>query len=134
MHNLKDLIILKKAMEVVTEVYRIVANFPSDEKYGLISQIKRSAVSIPSNIAEGAGRESQKEFKYFLSVSNGSCYELQIQLELSFNLGLLREDMKNDVLKKLDELQKMNYSLQKRLSGNSSLAEPEELYSLTTNS
>ena len=71
MHNLKELNIWKKAMVLALEVYKVVSDFPKDEKYGLTSQIKRSAISIPSNIAEGAGRNHDKEFLQFLGIANG---------------------------------------------------------------
>ncbi len=70
-------------MNLTEEVYKAVIDFPNDEKFGLSSQIKRSAVSIPSNIAEGAGRNSKNEFKHFLAIANGSSYELQTQLILA---------------------------------------------------
>lgn len=72
MHNFKELKIWQKALELSVDVYKVTGLFPKEDKFGLISQIKRSAVSIPSNIAEGAGRNSIKEFLYFLSVANGS--------------------------------------------------------------
>ena len=72
MNKYENLIVWKKAMDVVEEVYKLVKVLPDDEKFGLSSQIKRCSVSIPSNIAEGAGRNSKKEFKNFLSYANGS--------------------------------------------------------------
>ena len=80
MNNFKELKIWIKAMNVVTDVYKATLNFPGDEKFGLTSQIRRCAVSIPSNIAEGAGRNTNGEFRQFLGIANGSCYELQTQL------------------------------------------------------
>lgn len=115
MHNLKELKIWHKAIELTTEVYSLTANFPKEEKYGLTSQIRRAAVSVPSNIAEGAGRNSDKEFVYFLGVSNGSCYELQTQLIISKNLELINTPLEQ-ILDQIDQLQKMNYSLQKKLN------------------
>ena len=115
MHNLKELKIWHKAMELVTEVYRLTADFPKEEKYGLTSQIRRAAVSIPSNIAEGAGRNSKKEFVQFLAISNGSCYELQTQLLLSKNFNLADSNL-DPILDQIDQIQKMNYSLQMKLS------------------
>ena len=109
MHNLKELKIWHKAVELTTEVYRLTANFPKEEKYGLTSQIRRAAVSVPSNIAEGAGRNSDKEFIYFLGVSNGSSYELQTQLIISKNLESINSSLK-EILDQIDQLQKMNYS------------------------
>jgi four helix bundle protein len=105
MHNLKELKIWHKAMELTTEVYRLTANFPKEEKYGLTSQIRRAAVSIPSNIAEGAGRNSNKEFVQFLAISNGSSYELQTQLLLSKNFNLIQEGL-TSILDQIDQIQK----------------------------
>ena len=115
MHKIEDLKIWKKSLELTKLVYRIVSFLPSDEKYGLISQIKRSSVSIPSNIAEGAGRNSNKEFKYFLSIANGSCYELQTQLILTTELNLISKKEIEPVINAIIEIQKMNYSFQKSL-------------------
>jgi len=115
MHNLKDLKIWNKAIDLSVDVYRATANFPSDERFGLISQSRRAAVSIPSNIAEGAGRNSKKEFNNFLGIANGSSYELQTQLIISNKLNLLKDDLLDGLLKQIDELQKMNYAFQKTL-------------------
>ncbi|WP_317046083.1 four helix bundle protein [Aquimarina sediminis] len=76
MQKVEDLKIWKKSIDLAKSVYQLASQLPSNEKYGLISQTKRSAISISSNIAEGAGRNSGKEFKHFLSIANGSCYEL----------------------------------------------------------
>ena len=119
MHNIKELKIWSKALELSVRVYKITAFFPKEDRYGLISQIKRSAVSIPSNIAEGAGRNSDKEFLYFLSIANGSAYELQTQLLISNKLNFLKEDVLESMLNELDEIQKMNYNFQKTLKKNS---------------
>mgnify|MGYP001182252408 FL=1 len=115
MPNLKELKIWSKAIDMATEVYKLTANFPKEEKYGLTSQIRRSAISVPSNIAEGAGRNSDKEFIYFLGVSNGSSYELQTQLVISRNLDLVDARV-DQLLDEIDQIQKMNYSLQKKLT------------------
>ena len=118
MHNFKELKIWQKALELSVDVYKVTALFPKEDKFGLISQIKRSAVSIPSNIAEGAGRNSVKEFLYFLSVANGSSYELQTQLLISNKLNFLKDDLLESMLNELDEIQKMNYNFQKTLKKN----------------
>ena len=115
MHNISELKIWQKSIELTKQVYLLVANLPSDEKYGLSSQIKRSAVSIPSNIAEGAGRNSNKEFKYFMSIANGSTYELQTQLILLSELNLISKEKTQPVIELSIEIQKMNYSFQKKL-------------------
>lgn len=115
MHNLKELKIWQKAISITTNVYEVTASFPSEEKFGLTSQIRRSAVSIPSNIAEGAGRNSNKEFNHFLGIANGSSCELQTQLIISQNLDLISEEVVIPLLSELDEIQKMNYSFQQKL-------------------
>ncbi|WP_456424169.1 four helix bundle protein [Lutibacter sp.] len=115
MHKIEELKIWKKSIKLTMLVYQLVSTLPSDEKYGLISQIKRSSVSIPSNIAEGAGRNSNKEFKHFLSIANGSSYELHTQLILTIELGLISKDKVQPVIDLIVEVQKMNYSFQKSL-------------------
>lgn len=82
----RDLIIWQKSMTLVTEVYTITTSFPACELYGLTNQMRRCAVSIPSNIAEGYGRNSTGDYKRFLQISVGSLFELQTQLEIAFNL------------------------------------------------
>tara|TARA_R110000868_G_scaffold186622_2_gene429070 strand:+ start:215 stop:562 length:348 start_codon:yes stop_codon:yes gene_type:complete len=115
MHKVEELIIWKKAIELAKSVYLLSNELPDEEKFGLISQIKRCAVSIPSNIAEGAGRNSQKEFKHFLSIANGSTYELQTQLILLVELNLIIKEKAQQVIEICIEIQKMNYSFQKKL-------------------
>jgi four helix bundle protein len=115
MHNLKELKIWNKAIDLTVDVYKATANFPSEERYGLTSQARRSAVSIPSNIAEGAGRNANKEFNNFLGIANGSSYELQTQLVISNKLSLLSNDTLDDLLKQIDEVQKMTFAFQRTL-------------------
>jgi len=115
MHNLKELKIWQKAIDLAVDVYKATASYPTDERFGLTSQIRRASVSISSNIAEGAGRNSKKEFCNFLGIANGSAYELQTQLVISNKLNLLQDDLLNDLLKQIEELQKMNYAFQKML-------------------
>ncbi|MHB1195852.1 MAG: four helix bundle protein [Lutibacter sp.] len=115
MHKIDDLKIWQKSMELTKLVYEFAVYLPSDEKYGLISQIKRSSISIPSNIAEGAGRNSNKEFKHFLSIANGSTYELNTQLILTVGLNLVSVEKIQPILDLITEIQKMNYSFQKNL-------------------
>jgi four helix bundle protein len=86
-HN--DLRVYKESMDLVIEIYKITNSFPDSEKFGLTSQIRRAAVSIPSNIAEGAARESKKEFKRFLYISLGSASELETQIEISNRLSFI---------------------------------------------
>lgn len=112
MHKLQELRIWTKAIDIATKIYKITSDFPQEEKYGLTPQIRRSAVSISSNIAEGAGRNSSKEFCHFLGISNGSSYELQTQLIITNQLNLIDEKTLSSLLKDIDEIQKMNYKLQ----------------------
>ena len=121
MHKIEELKIWQKSIELKTLVYKVVAKLPSDEKYGLTSQIKRSSVSIASNIAEGAGRNSKKEFKHFLSIANGSSYELQTQLILTKELQLISIELIEPILSLIIEIQKMNYSFQKSLEPKNSV-------------
>ncbi len=88
----RDLVVWQKAMALVTEIYRHTKSLPKDETYGLISQIRRSAVSIPSNIAEGFGRHATNDYLRFLRISMGSLFELETQIEISCNLGYLKRD------------------------------------------
>ncbi|MBU2976371.1 four helix bundle protein [Zobellia sp. B3R18] len=115
MHKVEDLKIWKKAVELAKSIYLLASELPSEEKYGLVSQIKRCSVSIPSNIAEGAGRNSQKEFKHFLSIANGSTYELHTQLILLIELNLVKKEKVKPVIDVCIEIQKMNYSFQRTL-------------------
>ncbi|WP_407401836.1 four helix bundle protein [Chryseobacterium sp.] len=87
----KELKVWQESMNLVVLIYETVKSFPKEEMYGLTSQIKRAAVSIPSNIAEGAGRQSQVEFIRFLYISLGSASELETQLEMAFRLGFIKD-------------------------------------------
>jgi len=102
-------------MELSVAVYSSIKHFPKEEMYGLSSQIKRSAISIPSNVAEGAGRNTDKEFKRFLAIAQGSAYELQSQLILAQRLELLSTDKSTLLLNELNEIQRMNRALQNSL-------------------
>lgn len=115
MNKYENLIVWKKAMDVVEEVYKLVKVLPDDEKFGLSSQIKRCSVSIPSNIAEGAGRNSKKEFKNFLSYANGSTTELETQLLLVIRLGFVEKENIEPLLRLATEIKNMNFALQKSL-------------------
>jgi four helix bundle protein len=118
-HRFKELKVWQKAMEVARLTYVSCVNLPSDERFGLISQMRRAAVSIPSNVAEGAGRDSAKEFQYFLSISNGSSYELETQLLLAESFGYLSAAVTEDLCARLNELQRMIHGLKKSLNDQS---------------
>ena len=115
MNKLNELKIWNKAIDLTVDVYKATASFPSDERFGLTSQSRRAAVSIPSNIAEGAGRNSMKEFNNFLGIANGSSYELQTQLVIANKLEMLDINLLNPLLSQIDELQKMTYGFQQML-------------------
>lgn len=115
MNNLKELKIWHKAIDLAVDVYKATSTFPTDERFGLTSQSRRAAVSIPSNIAEGAGRNSVKEFNNFLGIANGSSYELQTQLVIANKLEILESKILDPLLTQIDELQKMTYGFQQML-------------------
>jgi len=102
-------------MELAKLVYETTAQFPASEKYGLTSQINRSVVSIPSNIAEGAGRSSSKEFSQFLSITLGSAFELETQLYLAESFGFITSETLATLLSQLDPIQKMINSFKNTL-------------------
>ena len=97
-------------MTLVTEVYKISKGFPKDEAYGLTSQMRRCAISIPSNMAEGYGRNSTNEYIHFLRITTGSLYELQTQMEISMNLCYLNRD-------EFDKLYELSREIERMLSG-----------------
>lgn len=118
MGNFRTLLIWQKAMVLVTHIYNVTKAFPKEEAFGLTSQIRRCAVSIPSNIAEGYGRQSNPEFIRFVNIASGSLFELQTQIEIALNIGLLHEaDFKN-LYDSTRELEIMIVSFQKRLKEN----------------
>ncbi|MCB0727210.1 MAG: four helix bundle protein [Ignavibacteriae bacterium] len=118
MHDYKKLRLWQQSIELVKEIYKLTKNFPSEEKFGLTNQIRRSAVSVPSNIAEGAGRNTKGEFKNFLGVANGSLFELETQLIISKDMNYLKDYNLNLLLPKIDMLQKMIYNLIKSVNNN----------------
>jgi four helix bundle protein len=115
MHNFKELKVWQLSRTLVKEVYEVTAEFPATEKYGLISQLRRCVVSIPANIAEGAGRNTDKDFAHFLNISLGSAFELDTLLILSFDLKLISDIQLSLVSNKISEIQKMTHGLIKTL-------------------
>ena len=103
-------------MDLVEDIYILTASFPTDEKFGLVSQMTRAAVSIPSNIAEGAGRNSDKDFAHFISIAIGSLYELNTQIVLSERLGYINQTQSQELQKKLDNLQRKSVSFKSKLN------------------
>ncbi|RDI57558.1 four helix bundle protein [Flavobacterium glaciei] len=97
MSTFRDLLIWQKSMILVTDIYQLTNTFPKEEIYGLTSQIRRCAVSIPSNIAEGYGRDGNKDYLKFLNIATASLFEMQTQIEIAFNLKYLTELQFNNI-------------------------------------
>jgi len=111
-HNLE---VWKRSLDFVTKIYKLTAQYPNDEKFGLVSQMRRAAVSIPSNIAEGAARNSKKEFINFLHIAQGSAAELETQILISRNLEFISQNQTDPLIKELEEISRMIIGLQKSL-------------------
>lgn len=103
----RDLKIWQQSMELVTAIYKATSQFPEEEKYGLTSQLRRSSVSIPSNISEGFGRNSQGDFKRFVNISMGSLFELQTQIEVAKNLEFIPEEAFEKLYNDTREIERM---------------------------
>ena len=114
--NFKELDIWKRGVELVKEVYSVTERFPDDELYGLTSQMRRSAISIPSNIAEGFRRKHTKEFKHFLRVSLGSLAELETQIVIAKELFYIEGNVEKDMLELVDHINRMIANLRKKLN------------------
>lgn len=114
----KDLVVWQKAMSLVTEVYIYTRQFPKEEIYGLTSQIKRAAVSIPSNIAEGHGRDSTKEYIHFLSIAYGSLMEVETQIQIAVNLNFMQSVEANKTFHDMAEIGRMLNGLSRSLKTN----------------
>lgn len=112
----KDLLIWQRSIALVIEVYKLIEQFPKEEKYGIVHQIRKAVVSIPSNIAEGSARNNPKEFRQFLGISLGSIAELDTQLIISDKLNYIKDKTHLDkILKELSELRAMTIALVKKL-------------------
>ena len=120
MKSFKELVVWQKSMDLVEAVYAATRTFPNDERFGLISQMRRAAVSIPSNIAEGHGRNSDGAFGNFLRIAMGSLRELETQLLLSQRLGMIDHPTSGDLLSKCDEIGRMLRSLATRVTASKS--------------
>lgn len=113
--DFRDLEVWKKGIEIVKDIYQITESFPKSELYGLVSQMRRSGVSIPSNIAEGFNRIHNKEYRQFLYIALGSCAELETQTEISSELKYLDAVNKKMLLDKLDHESRMLTNLIKKI-------------------
>jgi four helix bundle protein len=113
MRNFRDLEVWKNSVLLVKNIYLLTESFPNTEKFGLVSQITRCAVSIPSNIAEGCSRTSQKDFSRFLQISLGSAFELETQLEIAREINYIKEKEYSNIIEELHVIQKRIQSLKK---------------------
>lgn len=112
----RDLDVWKKSIDLVTLIYKYTAEYPKDEVYGLTSQIRRCAVSIPSNIAEGSARTTKKDFSHFLAIALGSVAELETQLIISRNLNYLSEAVLDELISELISIRRMTLGLRKSIN------------------
>ena len=117
-HNFKNLKVWQKSVDLAVKVYQMTGTFPSDEKFGMTSQMRRSSVSIPSNIAEGTARNSSKAFTNCLDISLGESFELETQSIIARRVGLLTQDDFESINKDLDEVQKMIIGLKSNIESN----------------
>ncbi len=115
MHRYKELKVWQKAVDLAVEIYKITEKLPRIEKFGLVSQMNRAAVSIPSNIAEGAGRNSTKDFNNFLSIALGSSFELDTQVIIAYQLEYISEQNFENIDNELKHLQNMISKLKMNL-------------------
>ena len=115
MRDFRKLLVWEKSHELTLEVYHVLKTFPKEELFGLVSQMKRSASSIPTNLVEGAGRRTDKDFARFLSISYGSTNELEYQIILSVDLGFLERQKGEELIGKIQEIIKMLYGLMNKL-------------------
>lgn len=117
-HNFRELKVWQKSMVVVKLIYTTTSSFPKSETFGIVSQIQRAAVSIPANIAEGCGRNTDKELSRFLDIAIGSSFELETLLQISLDLEYMTGDSYNDILSQLYEVQKMLYGFKQKINNN----------------
>jgi len=110
MHNFRELKVWEKARFFHRDIYKVTKRFPKEDLFGLTSQIRRSAVSVPSNIAEGCGRNSDKDLCRFLDIANGSAFELETQLILAYDVDLISEEEMAQFELRVKEIQKMLFS------------------------
>jgi len=115
MHNFRKLTIWTKSMSLVTEIYQLTNKFSSHERFGLMSQMQRAAVSIPTNIAEGSAKTSNKDFARFLEISIGSSLELETELAIALNLKYINSMNFENIQNKIIELQKMIIGFKNKL-------------------
>ena len=116
MGNYKDLKVWQESVNFVVEIYHISTKFPPEEKFGLISQIRRAAISIPSNIAEGATSKSTKTFSKFIAIARSSLSEVETQLLISHKLGFITREIYTKIIARSEEISRMLSGLQHSLN------------------
>lgn len=129
-HRFRELVVWQRAMDMVVDIYRLTVQFPTEERYGLSSQLRRAALSIPLNIAEGAGNESIAEFQRFLRIAFRSAYEVSTAIEIAHRLGYCSMDQANTLLAETDQIAAMLNRLIKSLqkTTNHDLHEADIMY------
>ena len=115
MHRYKELQIWQKTMDLSQRIYKETTNFPADEKFGLISQMRRSSVSIASNITEGAGRNTDGEFNQFLGIAQGSAFELETQILIAGRLKFIPPEVQNSLVEEINAISNMIFKLKQKL-------------------
>ncbi|HLA84794.1 MAG TPA: four helix bundle protein [Thermoguttaceae bacterium] len=111
----RDLLAWQKAMELVESVYRVTQSFPREEIYGLTAQIRRAAISIPSNIAEGQGRRSRRDFHHFLAIAYGSLHEVETQTIIGERLGFLNQEIRSEIVEQTSHVGRLLNGLMRSL-------------------
>jgi len=115
-HNFKKLTIWQERIELVLETYKTTKTFPSEEKFGLSSQLNRCSVSIPSNIAEGTSKSSEKHFNNYLETALGSSFEWETQIIIAFKIGYIAENKFKELENKINRIQNMIHNFMQKLS------------------
>lgn len=118
MNNYKNLKVWQKSVDLAVKIHELTNGFPKEEMYGLTSQIRRSAISVASNVAEGSGRNTSKDFRNFLGMAHGSIYGLETQMIIANKIGMLNNSDFEKIQHDIIEIQKMNFSLKNSLGKN----------------
>lgn len=119
MRDFKNFKVWEKAHHLTLQVYKITKDFPSDERFGLTAQLRRASASVPTNIAEGCGRESERELARFMSIAAGSASEVEYQLLLAYELNYIQSELYEELKLQVNEVKMMLNSIIKKLTANS---------------
>lgn len=117
MQRYRDLKVWQRSHGLVLQLYRLTGSFPGEERYGIVSQLRRAAVSVPTNIAEGSKRRTKADFAHFLNVAEGSLAETEYLVQLSGDLGYIADDVAKPLLAEVDEVARMLYTLRTKIEG-----------------